>query len=62
MNIIKCYFMGLGQIDVIFGEYTGGFIKDIVVIANKQQNTGPTERCLFQRIHVNRLNTYIHLF
>ena len=52
--------MGLGQIGIIFEEYNGGLVKDIVVTANKQQNTGLTENCLFQSIHVNSPNTYIN--
>ena len=53
--------MTLGQIGIIFEEYDGALVKDIVVTANKEQNTGLTENCLFQSIHVNRLNTYINV-
>ena len=52
--------MTLGQIGIIFEDYNGGLVKDIVVTANKQQNTGLTENCLLQSIYVNRLNTYIN--
>ena len=52
--------MALGQIGIIFEEYDGALVKDIVVPANKEQNTVLTENCLFQSIHVNRLNTCIN--